>query len=145
MLCGFALDAYEKYGKRVTENGETVQRALLINYESLPGSVPRALLPLFGVDLNQHWLNKIQSESQQYSKSRGVSYRIFAGDSQDKTERATDGIQKYAKLILSESYEKLNEKAMDCYTTRFPQLIASGGGESGFQWKAVSTIPKSEC
>ena len=142
MLCGFALQAYEKYGKRTTESGETVQRALLINYESLPGSVPRALLPLFGVDLDQHWLNKIQSESQQYSKSRGVSYRLFFGDSKDKTERATDAIQKNAELILSESYSKLNEKALDCYTSRFPELIRSSDG-TAFEWKSLSAIPES--
>ena len=51
MLCSSALRAYEQYG---TFN-DTTQRGFLVNYESLPGSVARVLLPSFGVEPSEFW------------------------------------------------------------------------------------------
>ena len=108
MLCTHALQAYESYNTRfdLTTN-RTVQRGILINYESLPGIVAHTMLPLFGVSPSESWLNKMKEESKHYSKSRGSIYRLFFGDSEDKESRATESIQLYANRILQPSYTKL--------------------------------------
>jgi hypothetical protein len=49
MLCNSALRAYEKYGVVAVNNtGVLHQRGLLVNYESLPGAIPKVMLPMFG-------------------------------------------------------------------------------------------------
>lgn len=58
MLCTSALKAYEEYGVY----NDSSQRGFLVNYESLPGSVARLLLPSFGVDPSEHWLSKMVSQ-----------------------------------------------------------------------------------
>ena len=94
MLCNFALNAYEKYGTYTDESGRKRQRGILLNYDLLPGAVPKLLLPLFGINkITATWLGKIQSESKQYSKGRGSGFRLFFGDSKDKEMRATSAIQ----------------------------------------------------
>ena len=94
MLCDFALQAYEKYGKTSEAAGSPGrQRGLLVNYDLLPGAVPKLLLPLFGQKVTPTWLEKLHAESKQYSKGRGSGFRLFFGDSKDKEMRATAAIQ----------------------------------------------------
>jgi hypothetical protein len=108
MLCRSALSAYAAHS--VFPNTQR-QRGLLINYESLPGIIPRVVLPLFGVtDMSTHWLHKMGEESSFYSKGR-QAVRSFTGDSADKEERATRDIQQYSKLLLAESFEQMEWKA----------------------------------
>ena len=113
MLCGSALDAYGKFGKRTitVENKEReIQHGMLVNYESLPGAVPRALLPLFGIrQISANWLTHMKIESRSYSKSRGSRHGAFSGDSESKDSRATSQIKKYGKDILHPTFIKLTD------------------------------------
>ncbi len=102
MLCSNALQVHP-----ITSEGK--QRAVLLNYDSLPGAVPKILLPLFNVELDKPWLEKMKLESKHYSKSRGSKFKLFFGDSKDKDERATSGIQKFSDLILAPSFAILNK------------------------------------
>ncbi len=105
MLCSNAIQAYASFNS--TSEGK--QRAVLLNYDSLPGAVPKILLPLFNVELDKPWLEKMKLESKHYSKSRGSKFKLFFGDSKDKDERATSGIQKFSDLILAPSFAILNK------------------------------------
>jgi hypothetical protein len=105
MLCGFALQAYEKYGKFSDATGSTRQRGLLVNYDLLPGAVPKLLLPLFGQHVTATWLEKLHAESKLYSKGRGSSFRLFFGDSKDKEMRATAAIQLLVFDALLRAYQ----------------------------------------
>ena len=128
MLCSFALRSFEKYGTRLdAASNEYIQRGVLVNYESLPGYVPLVLLPLFGVSpVPTAWLTRIKAESEYYSKGRGGKRtQVFRGDSEDKDGRATEGIQKYADLILQPSYEELNRRAVEALKSVAPELYAS--------------------
>ena len=144
MLCNSALHAYEKFGVRTDSAGTVTQRGLLVNYEALPGIVPRAILPMFGVDPYPGWLTKMEQESKQYSKGRGGNTKIFKGDSQDKDERATRAIQKYAKAILEPTYTKLLTASEESLKGAAPQeyagLTAAENGASK-DWKPLAKIP----
>ena len=153
MLCSYALRSFEKYGTRLDDaSHEYVQRGVLVNYESLPGYVPLVLLPLFGVrPVPTAWLVRIKAESEYYSKGRGGKrmQQVFRGDSEDKDGRATEGIQKYADLILQPSYEELNRKAVEALKNVAPELYArvvqqdqSPSGSSAFNWKLFGELPK---
>lgn len=145
MLCQFALDSYEKYGTWTdVTSGEKKQRGWLLNYDSLPGSIPNVLLPLFGVEhISKSWLDKITVESKQYSKSRGSSYRLFFGDSQDKDERATENIRLYANEILNPTFEVLNQKSKEAIQLFKPDLfnLITEAGPGIIDWKKISDIP----
>lgn len=54
MLCSHAMEAYSKYNT-MDWNGKTLQRAFLVNYESLPGIIPHLILPMFGVGASDRW------------------------------------------------------------------------------------------
>ena len=113
MLCNYAASAYEKYGRRVV-NGTEVQRGMLVNYESLPGVVPRALLPLFGIRaVPASWLDSMAIESKSYSKARASRKEEFTGDSTQKDLGATDTIRKYAEAILQPTFIKLTIYSKD--------------------------------
>lgn len=152
MLCSFALRSFEKYGTRLdAASNEYIQRGVLVNYESLPGYVPLVLLPLFGVSpVPTAWLTRIKAESEYYSKGRGGKRtQVFRGDSEDKDGRATEGIQKYADLILQPSYEELNRRAVEALKSVAPELYASAvqqdlspPGSSAFNWKLLGQLPK---
>jgi hypothetical protein len=98
---------------------------MMINYESLPGVLPRAFLPMIGVQMSQSWLRKMSSESTMYSKGRGDS-RTFEGDSQDKDKRATAQIQQYAKIILDPAYNELLRAGAQALRTASPDLCVPG-------------------
>lgn len=139
MLCTFALRAYSNYNSTpVTLH----PRALLINYDSLPGIVPKALLPLFGVQPSESLLRKMEEESKHYSKSRGSVFRLFFGDSQDKDKRSTPNIQLYGEKILGPSYQQLNQLAIESFARleitadTQAQLIT----EHGVDWKSIQSI-----
>lgn len=143
MLCQFAIDAYDKYSTMVDGSGNTVQRGMLVNYDSLPGFMPKTILPLFHSLPDNMWLRKIEEESRQYSKSRGPS-RGFSGDSQDKDERATENIQLYANKILMPTYELLNSKAEAGFKYFQPTAFVEAGGSDGgttVDWKSVNVLP----
>lgn len=151
MLSSFALRSFEKYGTRLdAASHEYVQRGVLVNYESLPGYVPLVLLPLFGVrPVPTAWLARIKAESEYYSKGRGGK-KVFRGDSEDKDGRATEGIQKYADLILQPSYEELNRRAVEALKSVAPELYASAvqqdhsspDSNDAFNWKLIGELPK---
>jgi hypothetical protein len=153
MLCSNAFAAYSTHSMF---NDKQRQRGLLVNYESLPGIIPRLVLPMFGVDVvSQRWLHKMTEESSFYSKGR-QSVRSFTGDSADKEERATHDIQLYSRLLLSPTFEAM-EAAAYAGTKRLitssstPDLLQAVtpvsrgehdiGRVSAYSWKALSTFP----
>ena len=118
MLCISAIKAYKTHGLYSNNSNNNSnpprqptgnQRGLLVNYDSLPGIVPKALLPLFGVSRGQispTWIASMQRVSTKYSKGRS-SGASFNGDSKQKSSRATGSIKKYALSILQPSYRAL--------------------------------------
>jgi hypothetical protein len=139
MLCNRAINAYTKYGK--TSSGK--QRGLLINYESLPGYIPRVVLPfLFGSNINRKWLAKMESESKHYSKSRGSRFRLFFSDSKDKDERATEQIQTFADKILTPTYLKLNQYSFEGFQAVASSLVDSNLiKDNSYTWMSLKEIP----
>ena len=126
MLNTFALDAYDKYKTRYDKNGQIIQRGLLINYESLPGVIPKVLLPMFGIVPSNTWIQKMKVESSFYSKGRGTkNIKLFKEDSLDKEERSTQYIQQHSKLFLEPSYLKLRSFALEGIKMVSPQLSSS--------------------
>lgn len=112
MLCAFALAAYEKYATFASDNSR--QRGMLLNYESLPGAVPRALLPMFGIrQVPAPWLRQMAVEAGSYSKSRGAGTHNFQGDSEEKDSGATPAIRNYAQLIMQPTFEKMTHLSKD--------------------------------
>lgn len=148
MLCEHALEAYAHHG--TVSSGDTLkQRGLIVNYDSLPGIVPKVVLPLFGVVVTESWVSKMIEESGQYSKARSNA-REFTGDSEDKDSRATEDITKWSNVILSPSYEKLaglsDESAAKVLETnpRFTFPLAPDSVEAGephFDWEIVKEMP----
>jgi hypothetical protein len=142
MLCNSALKAYESYG---TYN-DSQQRGFLVNYDSLPGSVARLLLPSFGVEPSDHWLSKMAEESMSYSKGRGIS-KLFFGDSKDKDDRATAAIQQYSTAILLPTFEKLSLISSKGLESQSPELFkkisitAPDGHALSINWKSLKDVP----
>ena len=141
MLCNSALEAYNKYGVY----NDSQQRGFLINYDSLPGSVARLLLPSFGVEPSSHWLSKMAVESKSYSKGRGDS-KIFFGDSEDKDERATSAIQLYSTSILKPTYDKMAAISANSLKQLSPSLFnqistRGGGDEVTVNWGSLRDVP----
>lgn len=149
MLCESALDSYDKYGVTASEEGHVKQRGIMINYESLPGIIPRVVLPLFGAEPTAAWLQKMSKESQQYSKGRTSGSRIFTGDSKDKETHATTTIARFAKNILDPSYERLvkisEESLRAIRPVEFQNMVLSEEEGDGplhkRNWKYLSKIP----
>jgi hypothetical protein len=142
MLCNAALRAYERYGI-VTSNstGKSTQHGMLLNYDSLPGIVPSALLPLFGVYPSDSWVAKMKVESTQYSKSRS-SNKLFTGDSQDKEQRATENIVIFSQKILQPTFERMNDISLGIMKTVFPHLYSHmvNPDTGAASWNAINQI-----
>lgn len=140
MLCNSALEAYYKYGVY----NDSQQRGFLINYDSLPGSVARLLLPSFGIEPSGHWLSKMAVESKSYSKGRGDS-KIFFGDSKDKDERATSAIQLYSTSILKPTYDKMSaisaKSLQQLSPSLFDQISIRGGDDVSVNWGSLKDVP----
>jgi len=136
MLCSHALQAYEEFN--ATDSNSP--RALLINYESLPGIVPRGLLPHFHVPVSKAWIKKMEVESKHYSKSRSSKFRLFVSDSKDKDSRATNEIQTYANSLLQPTFEKLNAIAVESLFQSVPklfQLLSNSDSKANLQMKEI--------
>ena len=142
MLCTSALAAYEQYGFY----NDSQQRGFLVDYESLPGSIARVLLPSFGVEPSDHWLSKMAVESKSYSKGKGYS-KLFFGDSEDKDQRATQEISKFSNSILQPTFEKMTAVSTNGLKLLAPLLfekIAVKGRDGttlNINWKSLSDIP----
>jgi hypothetical protein len=148
MLCNFALAAYDKHAMFSSE--PTRQRGMLLNYESLPGAVPRALLPMFGIrEVSASWLKQMAVESGSYSKSRGAGQHDFAGDSEEKDEGATKNIRHYANSILQPTFEKMTAHSKEALervmseeefdTLELPAAERGPGRE--VNWAGLSAVP----
>ena len=117
-----------------------------MNYESLPGSIPRVLLPSFGVEPSDYWLSKMAVESKSYSKGRNVP-KLFFGDSEDKEERATAAIQQFSNSILQSSYEEMaaiSTAALKSLSSTLFEKIAiksASGATLDINWKSLKDIP----
>ena len=125
---------------------DSQQRGFLVNYESLPGSVPRVLLPSFGVEPSDYWLSKMAQESKSYSKGRAVP-KLFFSDSEDKDERATAAIQQYSNSILRSSYEEMaaiSTTALKSLSSLlFEKIVikSASGVALDINWKSLRDIP----
>ncbi len=141
MLCNKAINAYLKYNTAKSANR---QRGLLINYESMPGVIPKLVVPyLFRTNLNSNWLSKMQAESKHYSKSRGSRFRLFFGDSKDKDERATKEIQTYAEKILTPTYQLLNQYSFQAMQTLASSMIVSNDiNQISLTWNGLKDFPE---
>ena len=149
-LCKSALSAYNKYGVTHDDSGHIKQRGMLVNYESLPGIVPRALLPLFQIDPDEAWLKKMDAESKVYSKGKGVT-KVFKSDSKDKEKRATGAINHFAHEILDPAYDAMLEIGLNSLHAISPDSYhtladASPGGviADGHEvdWKLLKVVPE---
>lgn len=142
MLCSHALDAYSIYNRTDGEEGRR-PRGLLLNYDALPGIVPRALMPLFGQQLDATALERMHLASQPYSKGRGMKKEAkFKGDSGDKEARAPEALRSMAELMLQPSYEQLDQLARHAFqeiTADLSMLAENGQSEAG--WTAVKKFP----
>lgn len=137
MLCSNALRAYSLFNS----SANAKQRGVMINYDSLPGAVPKVLLPLFGTTIDKPWVEKMKQESKHYSKSRGSKFRLFFGDSKDKDDRATSLIQKYADQILNPSYVNLNKISQVSVATVVPNFVASPENTGVVDWSSIKEFP----
>ncbi len=103
MLCEQALKTYEKYGH--FPDGRI--RGTPVLYDSLPGAVPKAVLPLFGQAATEEWLARMKFESTQYSKGSSGKRGSFKGDSERKEEAATEEIKKAADVLVGDVYTRM--------------------------------------
>lgn len=121
MLCLSAIDAYKRFGKAVETHP---QRGMLVNYESLPGLLPRVILPeLFHVAVTPSWLVRMNDESSMYSKARGSSRKSsFTGDSLDKDSRATSAIKKWGEAILQPTFDIMQQHMLEALSSLVPAV-----------------------
>jgi hypothetical protein len=151
MLCTFALKAYDKYGTKLNIYNHPIQRGFLINYEMLPGVIPRIILPLSGIDASLSWLSHMIDESTFYSKSRNRQDKLntFEGDSQDKEQRSTQAIQQYSKSLLEPNYIELNKKSfngLDNFDKGLANALKNNllnGDNDPKKWSELSAFPNS--
>mmetsp|Transcript_15280 Transcript_15280/g.23007 ORF Transcript_15280/g.23007 Transcript_15280/m.23007 type:complete len:862 (+) Transcript_15280:57-2642(+) len=162
MLCEHAVEAYEKYGvydeASLRANSQAVQdgviragraqvevgaqRGILIDYQSLPGIIPRVVLPLFGVEPSDQWVQNMITESQEYSKGRGKGPKsgTFKGDSADKEKHATDAIEQWAEKILAPTYNKMYATFRGVVEKELSEPIPRLENND-IDWNAVKIIP----
>lgn len=138
MLCKSALRAMNSFGQY--NSSSLAQRGLFINYESLPGIIPQAILPLFEVIPTNTWLTRMKQEVNHYSKARGMKNYIFQGDSEDKDARATLRIKQYSEEILDKSYSQLEHNAVISLSRVLPALEKLANSDR-IDWKILSSIP----
>lgn len=127
MLCNHALRSYSQYSLHASPDGSpsSRQRGMLVPYESLPGIIPRLLLPLFNVSaVSDEWLRSMAEEASYYSKGR-KNVRIFTGDSEDKDSRASPEIRYFAKAILAPTYSRLARASAEALQRMAPEIYAT--------------------
>jgi hypothetical protein len=110
MLCMRALKAYDLHA---TNSATGKPRGMLINYESLPGAVPRAFLKMVGVIVDDAWMAAVAVNTQFYSKSSvvrrpGLASSSWGGDSKDKDSHASDQMRKWTDRVMNKSYYQMN-------------------------------------
>jgi hypothetical protein len=96
---------------------------------------------MFGIKPSSEWLKKMKSESENYSKGKSVTKK-FEGDSEDKEERATASIQKYATSIMQDTYVemlKISEQALKSIDPNIFDKYKHGKEE--IDWKEFKDIP----
>lgn len=135
MLCVSAVDAANKYG--FDNSMPPRRRAILINYDSLPGIIGHILLPFFGVTPSTTWLQKMTIESTNYSKGRSTS-KTFVTDSFDKESRATPEIRSYSELLLEPVFRKLENLSYLAFQNLSLNAHLSNGN---VHWKSLKEIP----
>lgn len=159
MLCTHALNSFSKYsvyaedsasntgtGNSNSNERTSSMRGMLINYESLPGVIPRVFLPMAGITPSTTWIRSMSAESTFYSKGRG-KVASFKGDSEDKEQRSTQAIQQYAKSLLESNFVKLKQLSMDSLNQVAPEIYnslvtsASKNTDSEPDWSILSVIP----
>ena len=145
MLCLSAIKNYEANGVYAGGSPRAgQQRGVLVNYEALPGAVPRAILPLFGITQpSVPWLTKMASEVKIYSKGRVFFSTAFQGDSADKEKRSTPEIKAAADTILANSYadlEKYSKVSLANVLSDDDRLAVFGADGSDANWKRISKI-----
>jgi hypothetical protein len=144
MLCNHALDAMKTFGK--FDSGR--QRGMLIDYDGLPGVIPRVALPLFGVkEVPGEWIRSMETETKFYSKSRKGKQNSFSGDSEDKDKRATDEIRAAAEAILVPTFEKMTQYAKKSVLAAAPSSeVSASEPVSALSaqefWSTFASFPK---
>jgi hypothetical protein len=169
MLCEHAYEAFEEFGhythdsvvahEKAQSEGYLklnspemtslidagAQRGFLVDYATLPGLLPRFLLHAFGVQPSVSWVNRMEDESQQYSKGarRNSKAGVFTGDSEDKEKRATEEIEKWGQAILLPTTAKMltsfQESVVKVKTELRLSLPMTAAGE--VSWDALKVIP----
>jgi hypothetical protein len=169
MLCEHAFEAFEEFGRYTHDSVVAHQRAqtegylklnskemtglieagaqrgFLVDYATLPGLVPRFLLNAFGVQPSVAWVNRMEEESQQYSKGarRNSKAGVFTGDSEDKEKRATEEIEKWGEAILLPTTAKMltsfQESVVKVKSELGLSLPMTSAGE--VDWNALKVIP----
>ena len=142
MLCNNALRAYSLYGRY----NDSSERGLLVNYDSLPGSIARVVLPTFGIYTSDFWLSRMAIGSKHYSKSKSGTIP-FVGDSLDKEERATSEIKVTSYQLLVPPYEKMLNASGESLLRLSPSLFSKiSSFDDVYQhvdisWAALRDIP----
>lgn len=139
MLCFNALRAYEQFS--ILADGK--QRGILINYDSLPGIIPRIVLPFLGIVPGPSWILSMLKISQNYSKGKGSS-KTFIEDSKDKEVRATAAIKKYADSILGDSYTRLESYGLKALQVIGVNLNITDGSVDWPKWKPLPSTLSTE-
>jgi len=141
MLCSYAIEAYMRHGLYHTGS----LRGLFLDYEGLPGAVPRLILPLFGVDVSHRWLTRMKAEAFQYSKGRLGEMKSgrFTGDSYVKELRATTEINSWSDRILSGAYENMTTLSMAGVHRITKDTDNLFFNSDGVDWKSIRIFPDS--
>ena len=147
MLCQHAIEAFEKFGSYSSSAGTKAgqRRGMLVNYESLPGFIPRVLLPaLFGITPSSEWVAAMTAEASQYSKGRGKAGE-FKGDSEDKEMRSTEDIQLWGERILGPTYDQLLAISADSILSGNSPLTLlvnpAGVPAKDIRWNVLKSMP----
>jgi len=140
--------AYESFkNKKSADNMQ--QRGILLPYDSLPGSVVRIVLPLFGIKPPQSWISAMKLESRMYSKSRGRTTSSFSGDSESKNKQASAAVKKWAKNILYPTYIRMRNASVESLSFLLKQGVVDDqmcrqiveNGSANDSWRILSEIP----
>lgn len=79
-----------------------------VNYQDLPDILYTTILPkILGRPLTSTEISNIQDVSHEYSKGRGSRHKEFQGDSEQKTNAASEAIKMAAATFLQPSYDQL--------------------------------------
>ena len=137
MLCTFAIESYQAFSKDKTNTEH--QRGMLINYEGLPGIIPKVILPMFGVSPSEEWVRRMAIESGSYSK-KNIKSKKFEGDSEKKERKASDKVNKYAEEILEPTYQKMLKMTLESIKSVTPGLYEEFIKDGTMNWDVIKVI-----